>query len=63
MLIRMLYDWLVLQGQEPVIIEAADLLARPVEVGYRAFREARISAHILIYPILGHEELLRDLRS
>lgn len=29
---KMLYDWLVLQGQEPVIIEAADLLARPVEV-------------------------------
>lgn len=29
---RMLYDWLVSQGQKPIIIDAADLLANPIPV-------------------------------
>lgn len=28
----MLYDWLVSQGQKPIIIDAADLLANPIPV-------------------------------
>lgn len=29
---RMLYDWLVSQGRDPLIVDATDLLANPEEV-------------------------------
>lgn len=62
---RMLYDWLVSKGQDPIVIEAADLLANPVQASinqFRCSRDGRANADAFRWKRVGYEQLLRELR-